>query len=176
MGAFLLKRSYSLVGFILLLYHCVMDFPNIFTSEESQNLVNRINKLTPESQALWGKMNVAQMLKHCNVPYQMVYEPTKFRKPGGLAKIMIKLFAKNTVVGTRPYAKNGKTAPDFIVPADQNFQRQKMAIENHIWQVQKDGASSFDGKESHALGNLTANEWNTMFYKHLDHHLRQFGV
>ncbi len=153
-----------------------MDFPNIFTAEESQNLIDRINKLSPKSQPQWGKMNVAQMLKHCNVPYEMVYKPSNFRKPGGLAKMMIKLFAKKTVVGIKPYAKNGRTAPDFIVPAEQDFDKQKNDIVNHIWQVQKDGASIFDGKESHALGNLTANEWNTMFYKHLNHHLEQFGV
>jgi hypothetical protein len=153
-----------------------MDFPNIFQKEGSQGLVDRINNLSSESQAQWGKMNVAQMLKHCNVPYEMVYEPTKFRKPGGLAKLMIKLFAKNTVVGTKPYAKNGRTAPDFIVPAEQDFQEQKQALQSHIWNVQKEGEAAFDGKESHALGNLSANEWNTMFYKHLDHHLQQFGV
>lgn len=153
-----------------------MDFPNIFTKEECQRLIDRINFLTPETEGQWGKMNVAQMMKHCNVPYEMVYEPTKFRKPGGLARLMIKLFAKSTVVGIKPYAKNGRTAPDFIVPAEQDFVKQKNDLQNYIWQVQKDGESTFDGKESHALGNLTTNEWNTMFYKHLDHHLQQFGV
>lgn len=153
-----------------------MDFPNIFTKETCQNLIDRINKLNPESQPHWGKMNAAQMLKHCNVPYEMVYHPANFRRPGGLARMMIKLFAKNQVVGTKPYPKNGRTAPDFIVPAEQDFNQQKKDMESHIWQVHSEGESVFDGKESHALGNLTANEWNTMFYKHLDHHLRQFGV
>jgi hypothetical protein len=153
-----------------------MDFPNIFTQEECQNLIDRINQLNPETKAEWGTMNVSQMLKHCNVPYEMVYEPTRFKKPGGLAKVMIKLFAKNTVVGTKPYAKNGRTAPDFIVPAEQDFKQQKQDIQDHTWQVQKDGESTFDGKESHALGKLNTNQWNTMFYKHLDHHLQQFGV
>lgn len=157
-------------------YYCMMDFPNIFEKSNSQQLVDRINKLTPDTKAEWGKMNVAQMLKHCSVPYEMVYNPGIFKKPNAFARFMIKLFAKSMVVGTKPYPKNGRTAPDFIVPAQQDFNLQRMEIEAHIWKVQSDGEQTFEGKESHAMGNLTANEWNTMFYKHLDHHLQQFGV
>jgi len=38
------------------------------------------------------------------------------------------------------------------------------------------GEAHFDKKESHSFGVLTKGEWDTMFYKHLDHHLGQFGV
>lgn len=38
------------------------------------------------------------------------------------------------------------------------------------------GESYFDGKENRSFGKLTKEEWNTLFAKHLDHHLRQFGV
>jgi hypothetical protein len=38
------------------------------------------------------------------------------------------------------------------------------------------GEAHFDGKESLSFGKLTASQWNTMFYKHLNHHLTQFGV
>jgi hypothetical protein len=38
------------------------------------------------------------------------------------------------------------------------------------------GEAHFDGKDSHSFGNLSKSQWNTMFYKHLDHHLTQFGV
>lgn len=153
-----------------------MTFPNIFEKENSQQLVDRINNLTPASQPQWGKMNVAQMLKHCSVPYEMVYEPSQFKKPNVFAKFMIKLFAKNMVVGDKPYPKNGRTAPEFLVPAEQDFDKQKELLIAHIWRVQQDGADSFDSRESHAMGKLNSNEWNTMFYKHLDHHLKQFEV
>ena len=45
------------------------------SEEVSQQLVDRVNQLSPDAQAQWGKMSVAQMLKHCNVPFEMVYEP-----------------------------------------------------------------------------------------------------
>ncbi|MFY7813596.1 MAG: hypothetical protein ACOVRK_00260, partial [Chryseobacterium taeanense] len=46
---------------------------NVFDAKVAQNYIDRINKLTPESQGLWGKMTVDQMLAHCCVSYEMVY-------------------------------------------------------------------------------------------------------
>lgn len=51
-----------------------MPLPNIFSQIETDKLVGRINKLNPDSTPAWGKMNVAQMLAHCNVAYEMTYE------------------------------------------------------------------------------------------------------
>jgi len=53
---------------------------NVFLASDVADFVTRINNLTPESQALWGKMNVGQMLAHCNVTYEMAYE-NKHPKP-----------------------------------------------------------------------------------------------
>ena len=57
--------------------------------------------LTPDSQPLWGKMSVSQMLAHCNVAYEMVYTD-HYPKPKGLQKFILKRFAKNRVVGPKP--------------------------------------------------------------------------
>ena len=71
---------------------------NIFEEETTKELINRINKLTPSTKPEWGKMTVAQMLAHCCVTYEMVFE-NKHPKPGGFAKFMLKLFVKSAVVG-----------------------------------------------------------------------------
>lgn len=47
---------------------------NIFLKEHCSQLIDRINLLEPDSKALWGKMSVDQMLAHCNVTYEMVYD------------------------------------------------------------------------------------------------------
>lgn len=54
-----------------------MALPNIFAKDVSDDVIARINKLTPDSERQWGKMDVAQMLAHCCVSYEMVYEPEK---------------------------------------------------------------------------------------------------
>ena len=45
---------------------------NIFTKEISQEVIDRIKKLDTKTPAQWGTMDVAQMLAHCNVTYEMV--------------------------------------------------------------------------------------------------------
>ncbi|WP_443938363.1 DUF1569 domain-containing protein [Pedobacter sp. MW01-1-1] len=148
---------------------------NIFLVETSNEVIGRINQLNTTSTALWGKMNVAQMLAHCNVTYEMVYTD-KHPKPGAFMGFLIKLLAKSTVVGDKPFKKNIRTAPAFLIVNERKFEDEKARLIEFIKQTQLIGERAFDGKESHSFGRLSADEWNNMFYKHLDHHLTQFGV
>jgi len=148
---------------------------NVFDPTDSIELINRINSLNANTSNLWGKMKASQMLAHCNVAYDMTYTD-KYPKPKGFKKFMIKLFAKNMVVGPKPYKKNTRTAPEFLITDERDFEKEKAILIANIEKTQKLGAAHFEGKESHAFGALTEKEWNTLFYKHLDHHLQQFGV
>jgi len=148
---------------------------NIFDRSVSDEIINRINQLQPETKAEWGKMNAAQVLAHCNVTYEMIYTD-KHPKPGFFTRFMLKLFVKSTVVNEKPYKKNGQTAPQFIIKEEKDFDKEKARLIAYINQVQQEGEAAFDGKESHSFGPLTTTEWNNSFYKHLDHHLVQFGV
>ncbi len=148
---------------------------NIFDINIANELMSRINLLTPTSSPNWGKMNVAQMLAHCNVTYEMAFENIH-QKPNAFVKLMLKLFVKNKVVSQTPYGQNGQTAPQFLIKDDKDFETEKKRLIAYITKTQQLGASHFDGKESHSFGPLNQSEWNNMFYKHLDHHLHQFGV
>ena len=149
---------------------------NVFDAKDAQNYIDRINNLTPETKGLWGKMSVDQMLAHCNVSYEMVYEPEKHKKPGAIAKFILKSFVKPKVVGEKAYTQNGPTAPQFIIADHKNFEEEKKRLIGFIQKTQQLGASAFDGKESFSFGKLKAQEWNNMFAKHLNHHLARFGV
>lgn len=152
-----------------------MGLPNIFSKEISEQVIDRINCLNATSKANWGKMNVAQMLAHCNVTYEMVYENIH-PKPNAFLKFILKMLVKNKVVTETPYPKNGKTAPAFIITEGKDFENEKKRLINYITKTQEFGGNHFDKKESHSFGILSKTEWNNMFYKHLDHHLKQFGV
>ncbi len=152
-----------------------MPLPNIFTPEVSEKLIQRINQLTPASQPQWGKMSVDQMLAHCNVAYEMVYEDIH-PKPNAFLKFILKALVKKKVTGEAPFPINSKTAPAFIIKEHKNFEAEKQRLINYISRTQQLGENHFDSKESHSFGALTKTEWNNMFYKHLNHHLTQFGV
>lgn len=148
---------------------------NIFEQEVASQTIGRINNLTTNTTANWGKMSVAQMLAHCNVTYEMVYDD-KHPKPNAFMKFILKTLVKNKVVTDKPYSKNGQTAPQFIVKEEKNFEEEKQRLITYIEKTQALGEDHFDGKELHSFGSLSVNEWNNMFYKHLDHHLNQFEV
>ena len=148
---------------------------NIFLKEDCDQFINRINQLKPDSQRLWGKMSVDQMLAHCNVSYEMVYEDVH-PKPNGFMKFILKLLVKGKVVDDKPYPKNNQTAPQFIIKGNRDFETERKRLISYLIRTQTLGSNEFEGKESHSFGKLTSKEWNNMFAKHLEHHLSQFGV
>lgn len=148
---------------------------SVFEKETAEELIGRINKLNPGAQPLWGKMGSAQMLAHCNVTYELIYD-TIHPRPGGFKKFILKLLVKNIVVSEKPYKRNSPTSPEFLIRDDKDFEKEKERLIGYIRQTCELGAPHFDGKESHSFGKLSVNEWNNMLYKHLDHHLTQFGV
>lgn len=148
---------------------------NIFNQEVIAELINRINKLTIDSKPQWGKMSVDQMLAHCCVSYEYVYEDIH-PKPNAFKVLLLKAIVKNIVVNEKPFKRNSRTAPEFIMKGNKNFDVEKKRLVGYISKTQKQGEAFFDGKESHSFGRLSKTEWSNMFYKHLDHHLNQFGV
>jgi hypothetical protein len=152
-----------------------MALPNIFSKEVSSKIIDRINQLTPDSQPQWGKMNVSQMLAHCCVSYEMVYED-KHPRPNAFMRFIIKNLAKKAVTNETPYKHNSGTAPVFLIKGSRDFATEKARLIGFINKTQQLGEEEFDGKTSHSFGKLSKEEWNNMFYKHVNHHLMQFGV
>ena len=148
---------------------------NIFSKEITEEVIERINKLTKDTQPNWGTMSVAQMLAHCSVTYEMVYT-NKHQKPNAFTRWILKTIVKRAVVSEKLYPKNSRTAPQFLITDQKDFLEEKNRLENYIIQTQELGKAHFDGKESNSFGKLSSEEWNNMFYKHLDHHLTQFGA
>ncbi|MGS0747316.1 hypothetical protein [Halpernia sp. GG3] len=70
---------------------------NIFNAKDAQNYIDRIQKLSSETQRKWGTMTVDKMLAHCNISYELVYEPQKHKKTSGIAKFILKQFVKSKV-------------------------------------------------------------------------------
>ena len=148
---------------------------NIFDENDTREFVSRIQSLTPETKALWGKMTVAQMLAHCSVSYEMVFEDYH-KKPNGFKRAILKMFVKPIVVNEKPYKRNSPTAPQFLVSADKDFDLEQKRLIEYVIKTKEAGERFFKEKESLSFGKLSIPEWNNMFAKHLDHHLTQFGV
>ena len=149
---------------------------NVFDAKDAQEFINRINNLTPETQRKWGKMSVDQVLAHLNVAYDLTFTPEKFPKPSFIAKFLLSKFVKPKITNEIPYKASLPTSPAFIIVDERNFEEEKAKLIGNIQRVQQLGREAFEGKENINFGKMTAQCWNNMFAKHLNHHLEQFGV
>lgn len=145
---------------------------SVFDSAARQEIINRVNTLTPATQAQWGKMTVAQMMAHCAI---------SFLVPAGEFTIkrtwvrFIGRFFKSLATNDKPFQKNSPTAAEFIITDERVFEAEKKKFIENFQKVSR-GPEAIVNFEHGFFGYLTAEEWGKMIYKHTDHHLRQFGV
>ncbi len=152
-----------------------MNIPNLFTKEVSDTLTNRVNNLKDTQAANWGKMDVAQMLAHCNVTYEMAFDQN-FKKSSPFIRFILKNLVKKGIVNAQPLKKNSSTAPEMLIKTSKNFEEEKSKLIAHLQKTVKMGEAFFEGKDHPGFGVMTKQEWNNFYYKHLEHHLTQFGV
>ncbi|MEM7572332.1 MAG: DUF1569 domain-containing protein [Bacteroidota bacterium] len=152
-----------------------MPYPLLFDPAVTQEMLDRLEKIQPDTVPQWGKMNAPQMLAHLNVAYDITYGKVPI-KYNAVMRFFLRKFVKAMVVGDKPYPRNGRTAPIFKVEDERDFAVEKEKLVTYIQRFQQDGAAAFEGQESPSFGKLTAQEWSNQFWKHMDHHLRQFGV
>ncbi len=152
-----------------------MSYPSIFDPSTTEQIKLRIDKLTSHSNPLWGKMNAAQMLSHCCVPYQQILGEDKSR-PNAIIRGIMQLFFKTSMTNEVPYKPSLPTGPNFIRNTPHDFDAEKANLLDYMSKIQTMGPDELVKIPSALLGKLTAIQWNNLLYKHLDHHLRQFGV
>jgi hypothetical protein len=147
---------------------------SLFNSTENQEIIERIGKLTHSSQSLWGKMNVSQMLAHCTISLKIAFGEIK-PKSNIFLKLMGKVFKKK-IFAQEQFRKNSPTGKEFIITDKKDFDKEKPALISYVRRFLDSGSESL-AKEPHGFfGKLTVEEWDMLMWKHLDHHLRQFGV
>ncbi|MGE5108462.1 MAG: DUF1569 domain-containing protein [Sphingobacteriales bacterium] len=147
---------------------------NLFNHQDVSEIIGRIEKLTPATQRQWGKMNVAQMLAHCNASIETAMGLNNL--PRVFAGRLIAPFIRKIVLSEKPFGKNSPTAKSYIFPAHLDFNEQKAKAKISIKTFSEGGASRCTTHPHPFFGKFTPEEWAIFQWKHLDHHLRQFGV
>ena len=147
---------------------------SIYSKADNEIIVSRINKLTPESRAQWGKMTVDQMLSHCQAPIDFATGTTPMQ-----ANFLMRLIGKmlkGKIFNSTEFKKNSPTAPSFIRTGAYDFEKTKNDLIQKIGIFSELGENAIKTTKHPFFGELTYDEWSKMHTMHLDHHLRQFGV
>lgn len=148
--------------------------PSLFDPEESYALIARLRALQPDMAPLWGKMTPAQSLAHCQVGLRIALGELSWKRT-----LLGRLFGglvKRTVVAPRPFARNMPTDPRFLVRDPRELDPERDALIALIQRFTAGGPAGLRQDPHPFFGPMTPMEWDTLQWKHLDHHLRQYGV
>jgi hypothetical protein len=149
---------------------------NLFDAAVANQVKIRLEKLEPQSERRWGKMTPAQMLAHCSVSMQWAVGELVPEKGALPARLMGRLVKPMVFRNEDPLRKNSPTAKTLIVADDRDLGKERTRLAELIDKFVAGGATGCTRNPHTFFGNLTAEEWAILMYKHLDHHLRQFGV
>jgi hypothetical protein len=144
---------------------------NLFEKETVNEIIDRINQLTPQSKRQWGKMDARQMLAHCTFSMEVALD----RKTASRVLIarLLGPFVKPIFINERPFTKNSPTGKEFIVNDQKDV---KNKLKDAVTAFFEGGIGCCTAQPHAFFGKLSPEEWARGMYKHLDHHLRQFAV
>lgn len=146
----------------------------IFDLASTEEILTRIDQLQPNTVPSWGKMNVTQMLAHCSA-FQDIATGDK-RSPRSWLGIVVGRLAKPVFYNDKPLPRDMSTIPILIIPDPQAFDTEKEILKQKLQTLQQIGPDPQRLHPHPFFGKLSAEEWGKGIYKHLDHHLQQFGV
>ncbi len=146
---------------------------SIFNPEHNKEIIDRIHSVNPELKPQWGKMTAAQMLLHAQAPLKVALNDLQLKR--GIIGILFGSIAKKKLTGPEPFGKNLPTDPAFKVKTHPDFEKEKNQLIALVQRLIKVGPEGITKDPHPFFGKMTSAEWDALMWKHMDHHLRQFG-
>ena len=146
--------------------------PTLFNPADRSRIETRIQALTPAAERQWGTMSLPKALGHMGDQLLLALGELEV-KP--VSSVLSWAPLRYLVVNVMPIPRNVKTAPELLMT---DFQDLSEARQELLTLIQRFVDHGIEGAWApHPLfGPLSGKDWGTLAAKHLDHHLRQFGV
>jgi hypothetical protein len=145
---------------------------SLLNDDTYAEIIDRLDKLSENSKRLWGKMTVGQMCWHCQYPLKLAITNKENTSRGNW---FIKLFFKKSLYNDKPWRRNLPTSPQLRAREPKNFKEERDKLKSLVNEFH-----SLQGREvwypHPTFGTFTKDQWGQLQYKHLNHHLTQFGV
>ena len=147
---------------------------NLFQREAVDEVVSRIDHLQPTSARQWGKMDVAQMMAHCSAALDMA--SGRLNRPRVFIGRLIGPLFKSIYTNEKPFSRNNPTDPKLVISDQRDFLREQEQLKQKVREFHAAGDAGCTKHPHPFFGPFTPQQWSRGMYKHLDHHLRQFGA
>ena len=150
---------------------------SLFDEAKRNEIIARINKLTPEAKGLWGKMNANQMICHCTDSLRgcLGELDNKTDESNFLSRTLIKFLVLYVMPIPKdvPTSKRVDQMQDGTKPTD--FESDHKTLLEFIEKMTSK-PDDFKWSPHFKFGALSREQWGILSYKHINHHLKQFGV
>jgi len=148
---------------------------DIFKTETIESFKKRIQELDDSSSANWGKMDLYQMLKHCTENDRMLLREKSYKRLF-IGRLFGKLALKANIKDDKPLKKNGATHPELVITGSGDVAQQKQNWIDLLEKYPRMAQEAYQDFIHPFFGKMDRNQVSRFAYKHIDHHLRQFGV
>lgn len=148
---------------------------NLFEAATLEEVKERIAQLRPDTERQWGTMTPAQVVAHCAAGMEVALgdRPPQRLFLGRMIGQIIKPLALRD---NEPMRRNSPTTKDLIIHDQRNLELEQQRLRALMDRFASSGPAGFTKRQHSFFGPMTPMEWSILMYKHLDHHLRQFGV
>ena len=145
--------------------------PRLHDASYRSAIQARIRQLRPDSQRRWGRMSVGQMLWHVNE----AMETALGRVQLPLEKVPLPRPLMKFIVINIPWPKGAPTLPKWVAGKEYDFAVER---ERCLRLVDELANRRLDDQwpSSPMLGRMSGTDVTRLHAKHLNHHLKQFGV
>ena len=147
---------------------------NLFEQEAVDEVISRVDSLQAASQRHWGKMDVAQMMAHCSAGLDLA--SGRLILPRLFIGRVLGPFIKPIYTNDKPFSKNNPTDPKLVVADQRDCLREQQQLKLKLREFHEGGEAKCTRHPHPFFGEFTPHAWSRGMYKHLDHHLRQFGA
>jgi hypothetical protein len=148
---------------------------NLFDDAAAAEVRTRVARLTPSNARQWGRMNAAQAMAHCTIGLETTlgdHCPPRVL----IGRLLGPVIKRLALSDDAPMRRNSPTVPGMVIADERELEVERRRLLGALDRVVTAGRAGCTTHPHSFFGRLTPDEWGVLMYKHLDHHLRQFGA
>ena len=148
---------------------------NLLNPGDYETLVQRVNTISSFSENLWGRMTVNQMIVHLKDQLDIALGHMPAKAQGNV--LFHTIIGKYLALYVIPWKKN-----KLATPAEMDADKKGMVVTNfesdkHLLLIRmKEFMDATTFAPHPFFGKMNKKDWGRLAWKHINHHLVQFGA
>lgn len=147
--------------------------PSMWDPGADDAMLARLDRLTPDAKARWGRFTCPDMVAHLNDSMRMALgdiAPASKHLP-------LRFFPlKQLIIYVAPFPKGAPTAPELISRSGRAVWDEEVKAFRELLARLKARSGQTEWPAHPAFGSMNRRDWGVLGHRHLSHHFTQFGV